>query len=217
MQTLTEKIYKLSPPGGLFDETVIRNLFPEISDGALKALVHRAVRKKEVLRLKPGLYCLAEDFRKSHPHPFVLAGVLHSPSHISLESALSHYGMIPEAVRQVTSVTGQRSRIFRTPLGIFSFVRVPVDNPRAGVKNVRLDNQGYAFLATPLRAIADLIYLRKTITWKKDGLRFLTDSMRVEEDDLEEISFDDFEEIHESIRNKRTKDYLLNLKKELER
>ena len=63
MQTLTERVYKLAPPGGLFDESVVRNLFPDLSVGAKKLLVHRAVKHGEVLRLKPG-FSLKSEWRK---------------------------------------------------------------------------------------------------------------------------------------------------------
>ncbi len=208
MQKLTEKAFNLVPPGGLFDDSVIRNLFPGSSEGARKLFVHRAVHSKEVLRLKPGLYCLAEPYRKTHPHPFLVAAVLHSPSHISLESALSFHGLIPEAVREITSVTVSRSRTFKNPLGVFSFVRVPANDPRAGVQAIELEPNAWAFVATPLRAIADLVYVRKEVLWRKDGLGFLIKSMRIEEDDLLHLEMDDFEVIKRSIRNLRVKDYL---------
>lgn len=215
MQTLTEKIYKLRLPGGLFDEAVVRNMFPETSPNARKLLVHRAVSKNEVLRLKPGLYCLAGDYCRSHPHPFVVAAMLHSPSHISLESALSYYGLIPEAVYQITSVTARRRRSFSTPLGDFSFQRVPSDKPRAGVRLIKVDDEGWAFIAGPLRSIADLIYLRKDVTWDNDGLRFLTVSMCIDEDDLREIPLEDFEEVFNSLRNQRTRAFLKGLREEI--
>ena len=81
---------------------------------------------------------------------------------------------------------------------------------------MNIDNQGWIFIAGPLRTIADLIYLRKGVSWKKDGVRFLTDSMRIEEDDLREIPLDDYGEVFSSLRNKRTKMYLTGLKEELE-
>ncbi len=217
MQTLTEKAFKLGPPGGLFDETVVRNLFPGATPGARKLLVHRALSKGEVLRIKPGVYCLAQDYRKKHPHPFAVAAVLHSPSHVSLESALSYHGLIPEAVFQVASVTTYRSRTFVTPMGRFEFYRVPCNNPRAGVHAEKLDEDTWAFVALPLRAIADLVYLRKSVSWNHDGLRFLTDSMRVDDSDLRELSLAGFVEIYRSFRNQRTRDYLLGLQKELRR
>ena len=164
MQTITERVFQLAPPGGLFDETVIRNLFPDSSEGARALLVHRACQASEILRLKPGLFVLGPPYRKTEPHPFVVAAVLHAPSHISLESALAHHGLIPEAVYQVSGVTLARSREFSTPLGVFSFRRVPVSEPRAGVEAVAVARNAWAFIASPLRAIADDVYLNKEIT-----------------------------------------------------
>lgn len=215
MQNLTESVYKLAPPGGIFDETVVRNLFPDKSASARKVLVHRAVGRGEVLRLKPGLFCLAEPYRKTHLHPFALAGMLHAPSHVSLESALAHHELLPEGVFQVASVTSQRTRSFRTPLGVYSYHRVPANFPRAGVKSEKLDRISWAFIASPLRAIADLIYLRRHVSWKKDGLAFLVKSMRMEPDELNQISFEHFEEIRKSIRNKRVKAYLEGMRREM--
>lgn len=212
MQTLTEKVLQIAPPGGLFDETVISNLFPDSSKGARALFVHRAVQSGEILRLKPGLFVLGAPYRKTEPHPYVLAASLHWPSHISLQSALAYHGLIPEAVYQVSSVTHARSRKFTTPLGVFSFHTVKVRLPRAGVETLELSPNAWAFVATPLRAIADLLYLHKEITWKKDGLAFLTESMRIEMDDLKEISIDSFDVLFDSFRSHRVTAYLEGLK-----
>lgn len=115
MQTLTEKIVQLSPPGGVFNETVMRNCFPKATDGARALLVSRSVEAGEVLRLKRGVFVLAAPWRKTEPPPFALAALLHSTSHVSAESALAFHGLIPEAVFQVVSVCRARSREFATP------------------------------------------------------------------------------------------------------
>jgi len=216
MQTLTERIFRLSPPGGAFDETVVRNILSDRTEAARKVLVHRAFSAGEIIRLKPGLYLLAPEFRKTHPHPFVVAALLHSPSHISLESALSFHGLIPEAVQEVASVTSFRGRVFTTPIGVFSFTRVPAENPRAGVRAQKLDVRSWAFIASPARAIADLIYARREVSWERDGTAFLTDSMRIERGDLESIRRDDLEEVSESLRDRRTVEYLRELSREFE-
>lgn len=217
MQALTEKIFKLSPPSGLFDKTVIVNIFPDISEGARKLLIHRAVDAKEILRLKRGLYILSHEYRKSSYHPFVIAAMLHAPSHISFETALSYHGLIPEAVYQVSSVTSSRSRDFNTPLGIFTFQRIPLHNPRAGVEIVKLADYSWAYIAKPLRAITDLIYYRKEISWEAHGLGFLIDSMRIEDEDLFHIDFSYYTEMLEGLYNKRTIHYLEGMKKELKK
>jgi hypothetical protein len=215
MQLLTEKALVLSPPGGLFDMTAVRNIFPDASEGARKVLAHRAVSAGEVIRLKPGLFLLQPSFRKSDPHPYVVAALLHAPSHISLETALSYHGLIPEAVYQTASVTVARSRSFDTPIGRFTFQRVPARNPRAGVQAVKLGHNAWAFVASALRAIADIVYLRPSVAWIKDGLGFLADSLRIEEEDLSRIELSSCEEIQESLRSRRVREYLEGLRKEL--
>lgn len=217
MQTLTERVFRLSPPGGLFDETVVRDLFEDRTEAARKVLVHRAVAAGEVIRLKRGLFLLAPGYRRTDPHPFVIAAMLHSPSHVSLETALAHHGLIPEAVYQVGSVTSRRSRVFETPVGIFSFVRVPAKDPRAGVQALKIDERSWAFVAGPLRAVADTVYTRKRVTWERDGASFLTESLRIEREDLEGMSFDSLDEICGSLRDRRTVDYLRNLAREVGR
>jgi hypothetical protein len=215
MQILTETIYHLNLPAGVFNETVLRTLFPKRSEGARKLLVQRALRAGEILRLKPGLFCLVARYQKSPPHPFMIAELLHFPSHISMESALRYHGLIPEAVREITSVTPLRSRSFSTALGLFSYTRVPADVPRAGVERIDLGDGMSAHMAVPVRAVADIVYSRTNVTWKKHGLSFLTDSLRMDLDDLRDLRPVDFEAVTHSIRNKRTLDFLMGLQKEV--
>jgi hypothetical protein len=142
----------------------------------------------------------------------VVAGVLHSPSHVSLESALAFHGWIPEAVYQVSSITVARSRTFTTPLGVFSFGRVPSVAPRAGVEAVAVGRDAWAFIASPVRAIADMIYLRRNVSWNRDGLAYLTEGLRVEQDDLRTISFDAMDEILDAVRSRRVGAFIKGLK-----
>lgn len=214
MKTLTEKVFSLAPPGGLFNETVVANLFPDRSKGARELLLDRAIKAGEILRIKRGLYVLNSEYRKTDPPPFAVAALLYSPSHISLETALGYHGLIPEAVYQVASVTTRRRQIFETPLGVFSYHCVPSRNPMAGVEVIKLEQSFWAFVATPLRAVADLLYLNRTITWHKDGPGYLLDSLRIEDNDLREISFDRFDEVVTAFRSRRVKHFLERLQRE---
>jgi hypothetical protein len=145
----------------------------------------------------------------------VVAALLHAPSHVSLETALAHHGLIPEAVYQTASVTVARSRVYDTPVGRFTFQRVPARNPRAGVEAVKVGQDAWAFVASALRAIADLVYLRRSVVWEKDGLGFLTDSLRIEEADLRRIELASGEEILASLSSRRVQRYLEGLRKDL--
>ena len=126
-----------------------------------------------------------------------------------------HEGFLPEGVREVVSVINKKSRLFKTPMGDFSFTRVPTNSPFAGVHFVKLQGEQGAFIASPLRAIADLICCRKEVRWRRDGMDFLLVSMRVDFEELKELDLGEAEEIIQAIRNKRVKEYFVNLVKEL--
>ena len=70
----------------------------------------------------------------------------------------------------------------------------------------------WAFIAEPLRAIADAVYLDKSISWGRNGLGYLTESLRIEEEDLREISFEASDEIFDSIRSRRVRAYIAGLR-----
>ena len=100
-------------------------------------------------------------------------------------------------------------------MGKFSFFRIPCNYLKAGVKAEKVDGKDWAFIAGPLRAIADMVYRKRKITWEKDGLRFLNDSLRIEKEDLRNLSLKDFREVYDTFRNKRVKEFLTGLKGEI--
>jgi predicted transcriptional regulator of viral defense system len=214
MKTLTQAVFRLSPPGGVFNETVVLNLFPDRTQGARELLLDRALKAKEILRLKRGTYVLAPVYRKTDAPPFTVAALLLSPSQVSLETALAYHGLIPEAVYQVASVCTRRSRMLDTPLGVFSYHCVPTNDPRAGVEAVTFPTHFWAYVATPLRAIADMVYLNRAVTWRKDGVAYLFESLRIEELDLQEMDFNRCAEITSTFRSRRVKEFLRGMQKE---
>ena len=80
-------------------------------------------------------------------------------SYISLQSALAHYGLIPEAVLHVTSVTTIRPGAWATPLGSFDFRRIKIEL-FFGYQSLEVAPDQHAFVALPEKALLDLIYLQ---------------------------------------------------------
>ena len=117
----------------------------------------RWVHAGKLVRLRRGLYALNRPFRKVAPHPFLLANCIRKASYVSLQSALAYHGMIPEHVPVVTSVTTGRPEEIRTELGAFTFrhVRKPLFG---GFQKVTVAPGQSAFLATPAKALLDLVY-----------------------------------------------------------
>jgi hypothetical protein len=112
----------------------------------------------KIYQLRRGLYCLAPPFQKVYPHPFLVANRLIPASYISLQSALAYYGMIPEHVPVTTSVTTSRPAHWETPLGIFDFRHIQVDF-FYGYRLLDLGEKKQAFIASPEKALLDLVYL----------------------------------------------------------
>ena len=140
MQTVTEMALEKAV-GGVFtrDQTA---LWARSRGPRLDALLKRAVASREIWRLRRGLYCLSDRYTQGRVNPLELAQRIHGPSYVSLETALSHHGWIPEGVQAVTSATLGRSRTFETPVGLFSFTRVPQRRFLAGVRRVSTDGGG---------------------------------------------------------------------------
>jgi len=124
----------------------------------------------KIYQLRRGLYSLAPPFQKVNPHPFLVANRMLPASYVSLQSALAYYGMIPEYVPVTTSVTTKRPTHWETTIGIFNFRHIQVDFFDGDcLENIGEGQQ--AFIASPEKALLDLIYLESG----GDTLDYLTE------------------------------------------
>lgn len=111
-----------------------------------------------LLQLRRGLYILNKDDRKIEPSRLYLAGQLYQPSYVSLEYALSRYGLIPERVADVTSVSTKKTARFSNDFGTFSYQTVKPSAFRGFISGKDEAGLPY-FIAEPEKAVADFIYL----------------------------------------------------------
>jgi hypothetical protein len=104
------------------------------------------------------LYALAPPYRRTEPHPFLVANHLVRGSYVSLHSALAHHGLIPEYVPVITSVTTGRPQRRDNAFGSFEYHSCPRDR-LTGYRVETLGGGQEALVATPAKALADLIHL----------------------------------------------------------
>jgi predicted transcriptional regulator of viral defense system len=133
-------------------------LVGDVDPEDLQRQLTRWVGTGRLYQLRRGLYALAPPFQKIRPHPFLVANRLVRGSYVSLQSALAHYGMIPEYVPVTTSVTTARPGLWDTPLGHYDFRHIRGEL-LTGYRRTALPEWQEAFLATPEKALLDLIYL----------------------------------------------------------
>ena len=130
----------------------------DVDPSDVRRQLSRWVKAGRLYQLRRGLYALAPPFQKVKPHPFVIANRMVRGSYISLQSALAYYGLIPEVVPVVTSVTMARPAQWETPLGVYAFRHIKTDL-FFGYRLVDVSPGQRAFVATPEKALLDLTYL----------------------------------------------------------
>lgn len=121
----------------------------------------RQVKKGELIRLKNGFYLIQDKMRGGGIPYEQIANRLYGPSYVSLEWALSFYGIIPERVHTVTSVTLGKAKEYTTPIAPFTYSPIRSSAYSIGIDLKKADGVvGNFFMATPEKALADLVFLK---------------------------------------------------------
>lgn len=119
----------------------------------------RRWRKKGlIIRLKKGMYLLNKNDRKNNLSQYFIANQLYGPSYISLEYALNFYGLIPEAVFDVTSVVTKKTARFKNEFGVYIYQHIKPDAFK-GFSVVKEESGVSVFIAEPEKAVVDFLYL----------------------------------------------------------
>ena len=161
------------------------------------------LQKGVIIRVKKGLYIFGEGYRSKPYSREILANLIYGPSYISLDYALQHYGLIPERVEAVTSVSTGRSRRFSTPVGVFTYRMIPLQAYPIGMDRVEIGD-GRAFLiATPEKALADKLYDGRGtgIKTQKELTKYLEESIRIDPAALRDLRPTDLDAIAQGYRS----------------
>jgi hypothetical protein len=143
-----------------------------------------------LIRIKKGIYVFGERYRRRPFSREILANMIYGPSYVSLETALNYYGLIPERVEAMTSVTDGRGRRFFTPVGLFIYHGIPMKAYRIGIDQVEFESGRSFLIATPEKALADKIQAdRGTAIRSQTDMRvYLLDSLRIDPEALARLN-----------------------------
>lgn len=119
-----------------------------------------------IIRLRQGYYTFPEYIGRPD-YPLWFANRIYRPSYISLHTALAFYGMIPEAVMQVTSVTSLKTALFSNSFGEYSYKSVKAELMFGFDLKSMADGRTLSF-ATPEKALLDLLYLNPFYDTEQD-------------------------------------------------
>ncbi|MBA2653494.1 MAG: hypothetical protein H0U71_00305 [Gammaproteobacteria bacterium] len=148
------------------------------------------LKTKALIRIKKGLYIFGERYAKK---PFItetLANLIYGPSYISLEYALAFYGMIPERVEVITSVTNKRDKTFETPAGFFTYRYLNAKKYPVGITQIIIDDTHPVLFATPEKALVDKIVLESPglkLNHEQDVAKYLYEDLRLYPDKVHNL------------------------------
>lgn len=173
--------------------SVLETFLPRIKRGNQK--IRLLVRDKQIFRLKKGLYVCNPEVTGKILSTELIANHLCAPSYVSMSSALRYYGLIPEAVYTMQSMTLKHARSFDTPLGRFEYRYISKEAFSVGLTSIR--KEGFAFvMATPEKALCDLIAnsAKVNLRYVKDVEIYLEEDIRMEMEDFRQLDPKIFEE-----------------------
>ncbi len=146
--------------------------------------IKQLIDKKEIIKIKKGLYVFGETSSLEPYSVETLANLIYGPSYISMEYALSFYGMIPERVTTITSITNKRNKYFKTHIGDFSYQYINSKLYPNGITIKKIDEKHQILLASKEKALIDMLYFNKKNMNTKEIEEYILDNLRIDESEL---------------------------------
>lgn len=151
--------------------------------------INELVKKGELTSIKKGLYVTGPKINIAKPEPFLIANHLWGPSYVSMDAAMSYWGLIPEKVFEISSLTTKVSKIYKTSIGRFSYTNATLPYYSFGIKSVQLTPKQVALIASPEKAICDKIITTSGIILRssRQVWEYLIDDLRIDDEKLHEL------------------------------
>jgi hypothetical protein len=155
--------------------------------------IHDLIKKGYLQVLRRGLYMADSLFSVVQPEPFLIANHLMGPSYVSIDSALSYYGLIPEKVFEISCVTIKQNRKFSNATGNYHYIQLPLPYYSFGINNVVFNGNQSVMLASPEKAIFDKIVTTKGVVFRSiyQAHQYLLQNLRVDEEGLKKLNLEE--------------------------
>jgi len=141
----------------------------------------------------------------------LIANHLCGPSYVSMESALRYYGLIPEQVQTVRSITAGRSKTFENQLSLFQYIHVDNEYYPIGISQ-RKANDKYMFLiASPEKALCDMVVATPHLYFQslKSVRIYLEEDLRFDMDEVKDMDAAVIEQCVATGKKGKSLEYLL--------
>src|SRR3990170_6604831 len=152
--------------------------------------INELVKQDLLIQVKRGIYIPGKKLNIASPELFLLANHLYGPSYVSLDAALSHWGFIPERVYEISSVTTNPAKKYRTAVGRFTYIHMPLPYYSFGIKQVELTKKQTVLMASAEKALWDKIVTTPGVLLRsvKQTLELLIEDFRMDKNMLRNLN-----------------------------
>jgi hypothetical protein len=179
--------------------------------------ISELIKAEQLISVKKGLYITGPKIDLPQPESFLIANHLRGPSYVSVESALSYWGLIPERTYEISSATLKTSKKYTTPVGRFSYKQLPLPYYALGIERVELVPQQFVLIASPEKALCDKIILTPKINLRSivQTRAFLIEDLRMDEAALQKLAIEKIDSWLVDAPKRSSLQLLVNTLKEL--
>ena len=191
----------------IFDYVQLTDALSNFSN--VRTKIGRLLASGELIRIKKGLYIFPDYLCHSPLNPCIVANMLYGPSYVSCDYALSYYGMIPERVEVITSMSPSRPKFFSTPIGCFTYHQRKAKDYAIGVESIATPS-GNFLMASREKAIYDKVLTDSRFDGN-DIREYLLEDLRLDEEALSHLNHETLHDLQKTSvgRMKRLVNYLL--------
>lgn len=192
------------------DFAFLKSIFPDYK--SVNNKISELEKSDKIIRLKKGLYVVSPKESGKLLSMELIANHIYGPSYVSMESALRYYGLIPESVYTMRSITTKHSKEFKNTLGKFEYTQCSKEYFPIGIRQEVKDNTAF-LIASPEKALCDLIVNTSNLNlrYQKELLTYLEDDLRFNMDELYKIDVSIFEQCVQFSKKKTTINNLIKI------
>lgn len=154
--------------------------------------INELTRQGLLIAVKRGIFIPGPQSSVPVPENLLLANHLWGPSYVSSDSALSYWGLIPERVYEILSMTTNLAKTYKTPVGRFRYIRLPLPYYSLGIQRVELASKQMTLIAGKEKSLCDKIITTPGLKLRsvRQTREYLMEDLRISRDNLRELNTD---------------------------
>jgi hypothetical protein len=152
--------------------------------------INELVNQKLLVQIKRGVFIPGPKASVPAPENLLLANHMWGPSYVSSDSALYYWRLIPERVYETLSMTTNRAKTYKTPVGRFRYIRLPLPYYSFGIQRVELATRQLALIAGKEKALCDKIITTPRLKLRsvKQTRGYLMEDLRISRETLRDLN-----------------------------